>query len=84
MAEYIDEAVSVVLYSNHRNRHAAPIALYWQGNRRQIDAVGLHTTVREGRNLIHEFSVTAGPTCFRLQFHTETLQWQLLEVTDHE
>ncbi|MBI5448989.1 hypothetical protein HY948_01580 [Candidatus Gottesmanbacteria bacterium] len=84
MTEYIDEAVSVVLYSNHVSHQVVPIALYWLGKRRQIDIVGLHTTVWEGRNLIHEFSVTAESTSFRLRFHTETLQWKLLEVADHE
>lgn len=82
MAEDINESVSVTLWSNHVTKKILPYSLYWRGCRYQITTVGFHHTVREGRTLIHIFSVTDGTTFFKLRFDTETLGWKLLEVAD--
>jgi hypothetical protein len=82
MAEDINESVSVVLWSNHTTNKMSPYSLYWHGRRYLITTVGLHYTVREGRVLVHIFSVTDGTTSFKLKFDTETLGWKLLEVAD--
>lgn len=76
----IDERVSVVLFSNHVKGTTGPAVLYWRGRRYPISTVGLHHTVRDGRTLVHIYSVTDGTTCFRLRMDTETLGWKLLEV----
>lgn len=78
----IDEHVSVLLWSNHNTRVVAPYSLTWQGRTYKIQKVGLHHTTREGRTLLHIFSVTDGTTFFKLQMNTETLLWRLLEVDD--
>ena len=80
MAETIDESVSVDLLSNHVKKCAYPWILKWRGVMYRITKVGFHHTVREGKTLIHVFSVTDGTTFFKLQLDTETLQWKLLEV----
>lgn len=80
MSEYIDEAVSVDLLSNHLKGTFYPWVVYWRGRRYTITKVGLHHTEREGRVLIHVFSVTDGTTFFKLRFDTETLRWRLVEV----
>lgn len=80
MAEAIDESVSVNLLSNHIKGTAAPSSLYWRGRRYTLSQVGFHHTVRDGRTLIHVYSMTDGTTFFKLQFDTETLGWKLLEV----
>ena len=82
MAESINESISVALWSNHTTNKILPYSIYWQGRRYQITTVGLHHMIREGRVLIHMFSVTDGTTFFKLRFNTETLGWKLLEV-DH-
>lgn len=73
MGEVIDEQVSV-------NFMKAPISLYWRGRRYVITKVGLHHTTREGRILLHIFSVTDGTTAFKLELNSELLSWKLLEV----
>ena len=73
MAEVIDEQVSV-------NFMKAPTSLYWRGRRYVITNVGLHHIIREGRTMLHIFSVTDGTTAFKLELNTETLGWRLLEI----
>lgn len=80
MAESIDESVSVNLLFNHLKHSVMPTSLFWRGRRYTITHVGLHHFLREGRVLVHIFSVTDGTTFFRLQLDTETLGWKLLEV----
>jgi hypothetical protein len=80
MPESIDESVSVALLSNTHTHTVLPYSIQWRGRSYKIQNVGLHHTVREGRVLLHMFSVTDGNTSFRLQFNTETLGWRLLEV----
>ncbi|MBI3342947.1 hypothetical protein HY032_02225 [Candidatus Gottesmanbacteria bacterium] len=84
MAEIIDESVSVNLLFNHLKRSVAPTSLYWRGRRYTITQVGLHHFLREGRVLVHVFSVTDGTTFFRLRFDTELLTWKLLEIDDQQ
>ena len=80
MAEPIDESVSVNLLSNHLKGAATPSSLYWHGRRYTLSQMGFHHTAREGRVLVHIFSMTDGTTFFKLRFDTETLGWKLLEV----
>lgn len=82
MAEPISESVSVALWSNHTTKKILPYSLYWRSRRYLLTTVGFHHTVREGRVLVHIFSVTDGVNFFKLKFNTETLAWKLLEVTD--
>lgn len=82
MADFINESVSVALWTNHITKKIIPYNIYWQGRRYQMTTVGFHHTVREGRVLIHVFSVSDGTTFFKLRFDTETLGWKLLEI-DH-
>lgn len=74
MAEVIDEQVSVNLLSSQ------PTSMLWRGRQYIITKVGLHHTTREGRTMLHIFSVTDGTTAFKLELNTETLGWKLLEV----
>lgn len=80
MAEIIDERVSVGLMSNHLKGSVMPVALYWRGRRYQLTKLGLHHMTREGRALLHIFSVTDGTMFFKLALDSESLQWKLLEV----
>ncbi len=73
MGEVIDEQVSV-------NFKKVPTSLYWRGRQYTITNVGLHHITRQGRTLLHIFSVTDGTTAFKLELNTETLGWKLLEV----
>ena len=80
MSETIDESVSVDLLSNHVKKRAYPWVVHWRGIRYLITKVGFHHMTREGRTLMHIFSVTDGTTFFKLKLDTETLGWRLLEI----
>jgi hypothetical protein len=82
MMTQIDESVSVDLLSNHLSGKVFPWVISWRGRKYRITKVGLHHMIREGRVLIHIFSVTDGTTYFKLSFHTESLQWKLLEISE--
>lgn len=84
MAEQINESVSVNFLSNHIKGTAYPWVIFWRGRRYTITQVGLHHFYREGRTLIHMFSVTDGVISFRLRFDTKTLSWKLLEIDDSQ
>lgn len=76
----IDEFVSVDLLSNHLTHKVFPWAISWRGRKYRINKVGMHHKIRDGRTLLHIFSVTDGTTYFQLQFDTDTLGWKLLEI----
>lgn len=78
--ENIDDKVSVNLFSNHTIGSVFPTGFFWRGRSYRIQKVGLHHTFREGRSLVHVFSVTDGTTFFKLEMNTETLLWRLVEV----
>ncbi len=80
MAEPVNEAVSVTLWSNHRTKKTVPYSLYWNGRRYHITTIGLHHTVWEGRRLFHIFSVSDGSNFFKLLMDSETLGWKLIEI----
>ena len=80
MPEAINESVSVTLWSNHRTRKVLPYSIYWNGRKYLVTTLGFHHTFRDGRVLVHMFSVTDGNTFFKLRLDTETLEWKLLEV----
>jgi hypothetical protein len=80
MSETINEPVSVAFWSSYEPRKIFPYSIHWHGRRYLITHVGLHHTYREGRVLIHVFSVTDGSTFFKLLLNTETLEWRLMEI----
>ena len=82
MRESIHEKVDVVVTFTRAFGGAFPKRVRWQGKEYNISEVGMHHMVREGRILHHIFSVTANTLFFRLDFNTETLQWQIAEISD--
>lgn len=59
-----------------------PKVLVWKNKKYWITKMGLHHTYRQGRKLIHVFSVVADQLFFRLEFDSESLLWKLVEVSD--
>jgi hypothetical protein len=82
MSTYINESVSVDLLSNHLTGKVYPWVISWRGRRYQIKKVSFHHMTKEGKTLLHIFSVTDGTIFFKLVFNTEHLHWQLLEISE--
>ncbi|MBI3955078.1 hypothetical protein HY338_01435 [Candidatus Gottesmanbacteria bacterium] len=82
MSVKIDELVSVELIFDSRKKSVYPRRLKWQNRIYAIDKIGLHHTVRRGRDLFHIFSVSARNSFFRLSFNTDNLHWRLEEVEE--
>lgn len=76
MAQRIDEKVEVVLASQ------IPKSVIWRARTYKIDKIGLHHTYRKGRTLYHVFSVISSTLFLRLRLDTDSLSWQLEEVSD--
>lgn len=74
MSESINESVSVILWNK------TPYSFAWHGRKYKISTIGFHHTYRDGRVLVHVFSVTAGDTFFTLVLDTETLEWKLTDM----
>lgn len=59
-----------------------PLSLTWAGRGYVVSEVGLHHRYRDGIVLHHVFSVVAGNLFFRLDLNTDSLLWELKEVSD--
>jgi predicted transcriptional regulator len=82
MNEIINEKVSVITKYDRMTGVNLPVKLLWQGRERRIIKLGFHHTKREGRKLLHIFTVTDGHLAYYLSLDTETLHWTLMEVSD--
>lgn len=77
----INERVSVVAV-HKATGSMMPVRVGWQGRVYSIKQLGYHHTLREGRKLLHVFSVCSDTVMMRLILDTETLRWTAEEVTD--
>lgn len=84
MLQRIKVPVSVTLYFNHKLRQVLPKDVMWEGRIYPITKIGLHHTFREGKTLYHIFSVESPTLFFRLSLNTDTLHWNLEEISDGE
>jgi hypothetical protein len=82
MNKVINEKISVITKYDKLTGIAMPVRVFWQGKVRDITKVGFHHTKREGRKLLHIFTVTDGYLAYYLSFDTENLHWTLMEVSD--
>lgn len=82
MQEKINEKVGVVTIYDNIKRITTPYAIKWQGKTHKISKIGYHHTQREGRTLMHIFSVSNDSLAFRLKLDTDTLNWTLEAVSD--
>jgi len=80
----INEDVSVSLVFNHHTRVVAPMKVSWRGRVYTVKKVGLHHKFREGRTLIHIFSVITDSSFLRLAFNSETLNWKLEQIIENQ
>jgi hypothetical protein len=67
MNQRIAEPVSVALVFKHATAEVAPVQVSWRGRMYKITKIGFHHTFRDGRTLIHVFSVVAGNFFMRLK-----------------
>lgn len=74
--------VSVSLSYDSSKQKSFPRWVIWNGKMYPVTKIGLHHTYREGRTLFHVFSVAANTLFLRLVLDTETLHWQLEEISD--
>ena len=82
MIQKLSVPVSVSLVFNHKTRQVYPKSVLWEGKLHPIAEVGLHHTFYKGKTLYHVFSVSTQSTFFRLVLDTQTLHWQLEEISD--
>jgi len=82
MNEIINEKISVISKYDQGKGVFLPVKLKWQGRVRNIEKLGFHHTKRQGRKLLHIFSVVDDRLCYYLSFDTEILHWTLMEVSD--
>ena len=84
MIQKLDAPISVLLSYNHKTRHVQPVRLQWEAKDYTIEKIGFHHTYREGRTLIHVFSVETASLFFRIAFDTSALSWRVQEIADGE
>jgi hypothetical protein len=82
MHEIIHEKVSVVSIYDRYTGMVMPKRIRWQGRLYEIEKLGYHHLVREGRKVLHIFSVASRTMFFKLRLDTENLHWMLEEVSD--
>lgn len=82
MIQKISVPVSVSFTFDSDKRKVYPKWVSWNGRLYPVLKIGLHHTFRKGRSLYHVFSVATKTLFFRLVLDTETLHWNLEEVSD--
>jgi hypothetical protein len=83
MIEAINEKVEVILiFSLQPHPETKIYKIRWRGKEYMITKLAYHHKVRDGRSLLHKFSVSSASLDFRLNYDTENLQWMLEEVSD--
>lgn len=82
MITKLDAPISVKIVYNHHQRSFVPKVIQWEGREYPVIKIGLHHTAREGRTLMHFFSVTTPNLFFRLKFNTDNLNWSVEEYSD--
>ena len=82
MLEQIHEKISVITVHDQQKHTVMPAKLKWQGRVYNINKIGFHQKVWDGRNRKHIFFVSTGTMDFKLSYDTEDLIWTLEEVTD--
>ncbi len=80
MIEQINEPVEVMV--TYKNSKTMPIVMGWQNRIYRFTRLGFVHPTREGRKLIHVFSVSDDNLTYRLEFDTESLSWKLAEISD--
>lgn len=84
MIQKVRVPVSVLLEFDSKLRKVAPKLVHWDGLDYLVTKVGFHHTFREGRTLVHIFSVDTKTLFFRLKLNTDNLHWVLEEISDGE
>ena len=81
MRESLDEDISVILSYDSNNRHIQPYRLNWNGRDYLLGKVDFHHKTRDGKNLIHHFSLADvdGTVYFKIALDTSNLHWKLEE-----
>jgi hypothetical protein len=75
MTEVINERVKVGMSDT-------PKWVKWKNRVYEIEKIGLHYNLREGRTLYHIYSVSTKTLAMKLRLDTETLNWRLMEVSN--
>lgn len=82
MIQKIKSPLSVITTFDHKKRVVNPNIIKWDGKIYKIKKVGLHHTYKKGRTLFHAFSVNSDQLFFKIILNTETLFWELEEISD--
>ncbi len=82
MQEIIKEKVSVITIYDRMKGTVMPKKIRWQGKDYMIEKLGYYHKFREGRKIMHIFSVASKEMFFRLSLDSENLHWTLEEISD--
>lgn len=83
MLEAINEHVAVLtVYDPTTKTAMKPFRIKWRGRVYHIVKLGYHHKVRQGRTVMHIFSVSTATLAFRLRFDSESLIWTLETISD--
>lgn len=82
MVEKINEQVPVIFIMNPFTKKIMPVRIQWRGREYTVKKLGFHYKVREGRKLIHIYTVSTETLDFKLRFDTDELVVILEEAFD--
>jgi len=74
--------VSVISLYDHKKRHFRPSMVIWEGRLHKIVKIGYHHTFHSGKTLLHVFSAVSETVFFKLVFNTDSLSWEVEEISD--
>jgi hypothetical protein len=83
MYENINEQIAVLVIFGLDRKKVQPCKIKWKGREYLITHVDYQYKYKEGRSVVHVFSVTDGVQYFELKFDSENMKWMLGRVSDN-
>jgi len=84
MLQKLQTPTTVQCIYNHKTRIFAPHSLLWEGRQHKVTIFGYHHSYRQGKTMMHVFSVASPTLYFKILFNTDSLSWIVEEISDGE
>ncbi|MBU1133156.1 MAG: hypothetical protein ABIA11_04080 [Patescibacteria group bacterium] len=84
MIQKLSAPISVLSYFNHKKRKFSPLLVVWEGKEHKVSKIGYQHKFWSGNTLFHVFSVVCEGIFFKIKLNTQSLSWEIEEISDGE
>lgn len=84
MYEIVNQPIDMIAIFGKEFNDIKPFKFKWNNKDFIVTKIGYKHKVREGRKIVHVFSVTDGTNFFELRFDADDVAWKLGRTWDGE